>query len=257
MNLGEYQQELSSNAKSICDTASVLIAEELSIPKSLVRVILREKENELALIQEITPEIEVKLLQYVAKKVAKKELETRIDKSTRVNFVKKLGLSEAARRIPFGKTQPPKDPDTRGYIPQFTTPELFNDHVAEVVEPYVLALIRNVAKERKLSPPSDEEVERVLKKIDWAEAAYFAQEKRANPTRVRKFLDKYVVSPMKKAIYGFPAEKILFVTQSLIIGTTLYKLLSSTGFGSVSIPPKNTKLTQILHSVFKYRVMKL
>jgi hypothetical protein len=123
-------------------------------------------------------------------------------------------LYEVARKNFVGKVNLPDNP--KEYYPghpsfqsPLTTKDKFNEHMADAMEPYVMAIAKKVAKDRGIQPPNEMAIKRELQRMDWAKAAYEAKRmgKKPPPGRVRQFFAKWVFRPLGKLI-DLPIEQI-------------------------------------------------
>lgn len=271
MDLLEYQSLLEDRARRHAAAIAPSVAEKAGVPVALAEAVLRERAYELALTEE--PDIEQvdNLVHWAVRRVGKRRLLQKTKEALdpeypkiepppwyhpyrrhryRVRHRRKRVQEELRpRNIPFGKVEyDPKDKlDNPSRLPKFTTPETFNRHVTEVVEPYILALVKKVSEERELAPPNDEAVKRALEQVNWADAAYFAQQQSPSPGRVRLFLNKYLLHPLQRTAAKFPAEQVLFTTQALLVGTFIYRMLNKAVVAQTTIP----KGVDTVMSVFK------
>lgn len=123
-------------------------------------------------------------------------------------------LYEAAKRKFAGVVNLPDNPKEYfpghpDFRPPVTTKDTFNEHMAQAMEPYVLAIARKVAKDRGVALPNEAAIKQAVAHTDWARAAYEAKHmpKKPSPGRLRQFFSKYVFRPIGK-VADLPLEHV-------------------------------------------------
>ncbi len=122
------------------------------------------------------------------------------------------------------------DPDEmyaghRTFVPRITTKSTYNEHMAQSMTPYVKAIAEKVAEDRGVAAPDTKTIEAVLRKTDWARAAYDAKSiSIRNPSKVRNFVAKYLVRPIDAvAKHGTAVYAILMGAMSIRIVLALFR----------------------------------
>ena len=141
-------------------------------------------------------------------------------------------LKEAAYRARHPKRVVMSGPDPdevhpghKRYMPQVTTKTSYNERMAQAMTPYVTAIATKIASDRGIQAPNTHTIEAVLKKTDWARAAYDAKTvSPRNPSKVRNFVRKYFFRPLDAiSKHGISMNAILVATISLKIVFVLFK----------------------------------
>jgi len=116
-------------------------------------------------------------------------------------------------------------PEHKNYMPQATTKTSYNERMAQAMTPYVKAIATKIASDRGIQAPNTHTIEAVLKKTDWARAAYDAKTvSPRNPSKVRNFVRKYFFRPLDAiSKHGVSMSAILVSTLTLKLVFALFK----------------------------------
>lgn len=129
-------------------------------------------------------------------------------------------------------------PEHKRYMPQVTTKTSYNERMAQGMTPYVTAIATKIASDRGIQAPDTHTIEAVLKKTDWARAAYDAKTvSPRNPSKVRNFVRKYFFRPLDAiSKHGVSMSAVLVATLTLKLifamfkqYTTLDKMVAAAG----------------------------
>lgn len=131
----------------------------------------------------------------------------------------------------FDKEDPQfqKPPEHKDFMPNVTTPAVFNAQMAQASTPYVLAIANRIAEERGLEKPDDRIIKRVMKKIDWTKAAYEMKgmEPRPPKGKVIRFLDKIIFDPVDRAINELGIKRVWPLATGAMTPVLLYLALAA------------------------------
>jgi hypothetical protein len=148
-------------------------------------------------------------------------------------------LYEEAKKSVAAVVNSPKNPKEYypghpGYLPPIATKDVFNEHMAKAMEPYVIAIAKKVAQDRGIQPPNEAAIKRELGRTDWAKAAYEAKRmpRKPPPGKVRLFFNKWVFKPIGKVL-DLPLEEVFgLIGASAVIWvmwSTFHERLSEIG----------------------------
>jgi signal recognition particle subunit SEC65 len=142
-------------------------------------------------------------------------------------------VQEAAKRIrrPKNLKFDAPDPDEKypfhpKFRPRVTTPTTFNEHFSQAAKPYIVAVMRRIAKDRNLEEPDAKTIQAVIDNIDWAKAAYEARSLPENPTKQQlKRVMKKLWAPVEKVLDIVPFEWAWHALLGTAVAIYFFKML--------------------------------
>lgn len=136
-----------------------------------------------------------------------------------------------SQRMSFDKEDPAfhHPPEHREFMPNVTTPSVFNAQMAQASTPYVLAIANRVAEERGLEKPDERVIKRVLRKVNWSKAAFEMKGMAPRPPKSKtiKFLDKWIFDPVDRAVEGLYIKRVWPVMTGVMTPILLYTALAT------------------------------